>query len=675
MSAVTPNPPQVVIECTGGPLPAIFQNGAWNRTMPDIVVFDDSFVDENVCSGLTVESEHRQRLHELILGAQGVSLNRAVQQAVSQIEDHNRNLRTMGDAIPANVRGSFSIDDFCALQARDDIDEAIREAERNLSAAQEQEEIRTTGEFQPISLPPINLTGVTALLGRDLPELDRAAADYVQIQIGTLGEGGEAWLASGMNRISGGAALTDDRPCPFCAQDLVGSTLIGHYRAYFGTAYADLKNEIANSIRVSEVDHAGEAPVAFERAVRIASERQQFWSRFADVPLIDLDTAAIGQIWASARDIVMDALRAKQNAPLEQITLSQANKTTLAEYERIRQSVAALSNRLQGANAAIRLVKEQAAAGNAAVLEADVARLKAIRSRHTATINPLCADYLSEKATKSAAEQARDSARVALDLYRQTVFPAYQNAVNEYLRKFNAGFRLDRISSQNVGALSAGDRNTLALAFFFASLDQDAGLSDKIVVIDDPISSLDEHRSLASVQEIRRLMQRTTQVVVLSHNKPFLCNIWEGTDNTLRGAIEFVRDGDGSTIRVWDVNRDMITEHDRRHALLREYLNGATPNEREVAQSLRPIIEAFLRVAYPENYPAGTLLGQFRGICEQRVRAAQEILSQADINELRDLTEYANRFHHDTNPTWQTQHINDAELLSFVRRTLAFTKR
>src|SRR5450759_690767 len=41
-----PNPPQVVIECTGGPPPAIFQNGAWNRTMPDIEVFDDSFVDE-----------------------------------------------------------------------------------------------------------------------------------------------------------------------------------------------------------------------------------------------------------------------------------------------------------------------------------------------------------------------------------------------------------------------------------------------------------------------------------------------------------------------------------------------------------------------------------------------------------------------------------------------------
>ena len=54
--------------------------------------------------------------------------------------------------------------------------------------------------------------------------------------------------------------------------------------------------------------------------------------------------------------------------------------------------------------------------------------------------------------------------------------------------------------------LSSGDRNTLALAFFFASLELDTALPDKIVVIDDPMTSLDEHRSLATVQEMRRLL-------------------------------------------------------------------------------------------------------------------------------------------------------------------------
>jgi hypothetical protein len=52
-----------------------------------------------------------------------------------------------------------------------------------------------------------------------------------------------------------------------------------------------------------------------------------------------------------------------------------------------------------------------------------------------------------------------------------------------------------------------------------------------------------------------------------------------------------------------------------------------------------------------------------------------EILDQTDIDELRNLTEYANLFHHDANPSYQTQHINDAALLNFVQRTLDFASR
>jgi wobble nucleotide-excising tRNase len=309
------------------------------------------------------------------------------------------------------------------------------------------------------------------------------------------------------------------------------------------------------------------------------------------------------------------------------------------------------------------------AAGNSAVLEADLIRLTATRERYSTPIAPLCDSYLAEKANKIATEQDRDYARTALNQYWATIFTTYQGAINHYLQRFNAGFRLDQITSQNIRggsactynvlinnqripvsggspaagrpsfrtSLSAGDRNALALAFFFASLDQDPGLPDKIVVIDDPVSSLDEHRTLTSVQGIRRLMLRTAQVIVLSHNKPFLCSIWDETDETLRGALELVRDGDGSVIRSWNVNQDMITEHDRRHELLRGYVASATPNDREVAQSIRPILEAFCRVAYPKAFPPGTLLGPFLGACERYVCTSDEILDRADIDELSDL--------------------------------------
>ena len=108
----------------------------WNT--PNVVVFDDIFIDENVYSGLAVEPDHRQSLHELILGTQGVALNRNLQALVGRIEEHNRALRTKADAIPTTDRGVLNVDDFCALRPRADIDDAIGAATRALAAALEQ---------------------------------------------------------------------------------------------------------------------------------------------------------------------------------------------------------------------------------------------------------------------------------------------------------------------------------------------------------------------------------------------------------------------------------------------------------------------------------------------------------------------------------------------------------
>jgi wobble nucleotide-excising tRNase len=215
----------------------------------------------------------------------------------------------------------------------------------------------------------------------------------------------------------------------------------------------------------------------------------------------------------------------------------------------------------------------------------------------------------------------------------------------------------------------------LALAFFFASLDLDPNPADKVVVIDDPVSSLDEHRSLTTVQEMRRLAARVAQVIVLSHSKPFLCRIWEGADPGVRSALRVLRDGAGSTIETWNVDADAVTEHDRRHTALCEYAANGGQNEREIAGFIRPHLEAFFRVAYPEHFPPGTLLGQFRTLCDRRVNTPQPILNANDIHELRDIVEYANRFHHDTNPAWAAEVINANELAGFVTRTLTFAKR
>ncbi len=89
------------------------------------------FVAENVCSRIDIEAEHRQNLHELILGTQGVGLNATLQRYVATIEEHNRTLKASGDAIPAAARGTLTVEAFCALEPVENIAQAVQGAERN----------------------------------------------------------------------------------------------------------------------------------------------------------------------------------------------------------------------------------------------------------------------------------------------------------------------------------------------------------------------------------------------------------------------------------------------------------------------------------------------------------------------------------------------------------------
>jgi wobble nucleotide-excising tRNase len=698
------HPPHVVLECEGGPPDAVFQNGSWNRTLPGLMLFDDVFVDANIHSGLIVDARHRQNLHELVLGAQGVALSRQIQQLVDRTEAHNRALREKAAAIAEEIRQGFSVDDFCALPELQDVDAEIEATERALAAAQQQDAVRSSSLFDSLVLPAFDTGAIDRVLGRGLPDLHATAEARVRDHVSRLGPGGEQWLADGMQRL---ARQGVEDTCPFCAQGLKGSALIAHYRAYFSAAYRELKAEITEVLEWIRRTHSGDVHAGFERAVRVAGGRRAFWSRFCDVPEIQMDTARVVRAWNAARDAVMAALSAKQAAPLEHLTLGQDARIAIGAYDALRQEVSNLSDALVAANEQIRVVQEQAAGANSQTIARDLARLRATKNRHAPETAALCDAYLQEREAKARTEKERATARAALDQYKANAFPASQTAINVYLRRFNAGFRLDSVTSTatrggpactydvvinetpvSIGGgtpeegepsfrntLSSGDRNTLALAFFFASLDQDRNLATAVVVIDDPISSLDDHRSLTTVQEVRRLAERAGQVIVLSHDKRFLCRIWNGMDPTLRSALEIVRDGDGSTIRPWSVDEDSITEHDRRHSRLRAYVDSSTGEPREIARDIRPHLEAFLRVACPEHFRPGTLLGPFLGLCRQQCGRPNQILDQAATRELGELTEYANRFHHDTNPAWETEVINDAELRSYVERALAFARR
>lgn len=675
----------------------MFHNGRWSTPTPNIAIFDDHFVAANVCSGIEIDSSHREALHELILGSDGVSLVQAINQHAKRIEELNRALNLKGNSIPSSTRGPLSIDDFCGLPQLTDPLGAIAEKERLLAAARSAAQIRAQSLFSRFDLPSFDVAEVSALLSRSLDDLDTE----VLAHISSLGPGAEAWLGGGLERLSS----SDDREvCPFCTQTIRDRSILDKYRAFFGEAYKTFKKQIGEfGVRLRD-RFVEAARLRLENSLRSEEKKIQFWRQFMELPELDLDISTFLSAWQLARETVLGALREKYSSPLDSLPLSAEALALVEDYEARRVALLEKLNGLLEFNGAITCVKDDARGADVGAVEAQLAKLRATNLRHSEPCLTLCREYLDVKNEKANTERAKAEARAQLDQYRSQVLPRYSTAINTYLRQFNAGFRLGPISSVNPrgrsscnytvminevqvsltaengpsfrNTLSAGDRNTLALAFFFASLDHDPHLAEKVVVLDDPMNSLDEHRSRNTVHAVRDLLRRVSQVIVLSHSKTFLLDVSARTDSQDFTALTIQRTTDGSTLSKWDIEASAATEHERRHRLVTEYLQDSDPaRARDAAAALRPLLEAFLRIAYPGELRAGEVLNSFMERCQHQIGRPTEILNEADLTELRKLTSYGNLFHHESNPSQSTDNINDQELADYCRRVLSFTRR
>jgi wobble nucleotide-excising tRNase len=310
------NPPHIVIDIDGGQ--AVFQNSRWNTTYQDILIFDDLFVHDNVHSGLTVDAGHRQNLHELILGREGVALARSVESMTREIANLQNIVREKADRITTDLRGKISVDEFCSLQNIPNIDSYIIDVERRVSALKEIHSVRATQQFDPFALPPLDGPSIQGLLSLALPDLDVIALTAVKEHFTSLGEFAENWVAEGLKYLPNSGS-PGSNSCPFCGQTLEGSVIINHYRAYFGAAYKELKRSLSETRSSLKQDLGGDSLAKFQRAIETTKQRYRFWGRFIDLPDFDLDIDHVAKIWIEVRDSLDRFLGSKIASPLARI--------------------------------------------------------------------------------------------------------------------------------------------------------------------------------------------------------------------------------------------------------------------------------------------------------------------------------------------------------------------
>ena len=230
--------------------------------------------------------------------------------------------------------------------------------------------------------------------------------------------------------------------CPFCGQDLSGSTLLTHYQVYFSEAYATHKSRIADTkSRVLE-KLGGDRLARFQRKVQLSKDRYHFWSRFLSLPAFDIDSDELANCWAAVRDGLVKALDKKATDPLEPQVLNGDVREAVEKYNDLAREVYSTTTALLAQHNEIALAKEKASHGNLASAKAQLARLETIERRHEKDTTAKCSEYLKASQGEKTAENQKVVARAALDKHRKKVFGTYQTAINEFLGKFNADFEI-----------------------------------------------------------------------------------------------------------------------------------------------------------------------------------------------------------------------------------------
>lgn len=687
--------PHVIVSLESGN--AIFQNNSWSNTAA-IEVFDTNFVNENVFSGQSVDHDHKRNLYRFVLGVEGVHLAKAIDDLVEEIKGINQRLKDQQLAIRNEIRSNLSVDDFVVAGPIGNIDQLIAQKQAEVESLRQADKIRGATNLSQLVLPQIPTDRLVAILQKTLEDVSAEAEEMVKHHLShnTVGAD-EVWLENGLS-------YAKDNDCPFCGQSLEEIDLFAAYRDYFNLAYRQLKAELSTFQSEQSGVFATEQLLSIQRTIDNNTTLINFWQTYVDTdnwPAIDFE--AIQTSLQLLGQVSIAHLERKILSPLETVSLDTSFETAKAEY---LATVALVNNYNQivaNLNALIEDKKAQTLSGKFQQAEQELLQFLDKKRRHEAEdVRNLCDEYQRLKTDKTTKEAEKITAKNRLAAYTETLFATYKDTINRYLLRFGAGFQITDIKTGYRGGtpsssfalqvngntvdlgknsadgtptfkttLSDGDKSTLAFAFFLARLDQDSDLGQKVVVFDDPITSLDIHRKTATQQEISRVAERASQIIILSHDLHFLHALWKNANRTQTKTIRINSSGShSSNIDEWDINREARGEYFESYYQLTGFLEqGAASDLRAVARCIRPVLEGYLRVRFPQEFPGNEWLGEFLRKIGQ---LSYPNLTNLNLvkTELEDINQYSSKYHHAQNTRYDSEPISHAELLSFVERTI-----
>ncbi len=560
------------ISFTAGDSEHVFASGKWAKPFTALHVFDQAFVNRNVHSGHVMDNDHGKNLYTVILGETSGELLEEAANLEAKIAEHNSSMRDIKDELQSYVPRDVTLEAFIALPQSSSLEDDIRRQTERVETLGKRKKLDRADGFAPIELPELS-ESYEKVLKKTIGNFLDNAEQLVHEQIEKTNGATVSWIEQGCDH------LADDN-CPFCGESTKSSKLIAAYKGFFSREYNTLKAEI-NSLNGFIESAYGERVVVHQQKVLSEnSSARQFWEDFIEVPPLDASVfEEISDSIGRARDRLSELADEKKQNPLDEVKLD----VDLSFSSSLQDRIDDYNTLVKVANERIEELRKAQAEGDVAEETAKLAALRATGVRYEPTVVSQIETWQSATDRKEKLGKERKSLQKKIQKETKAVFAARGDLINGILDSFGAGYRLGEFATNNRtkppsvqirvcfdgqeksvklddkaskserpfdAALSSGERNMLAFALFITGLAQDDDIANKVVVIDDPITNLDERRLTRTAEIVADIGDQSQQLIVLSHNNTFLDSIAENTKSKASQRLQLTKDNDGVSLEL-----------------------------------------------------------------------------------------------------------------------------
>ena len=681
----------------------VVNGGELSKPYPSIKIFDSIFIDENIYSGSIVDRSHYQNQCEIIIGAEGVKLNEAITKNNEELVKIRKELKGKKEdlmGIIENLGSSISVEEFIKTENKDDINKLIENKEKDKKV------VKNLKEINKIEIPKILIAPIVgenfehSLLGS--PE-NVPAVRYQEIRSHIKQHMGKVKVEniSAENWIQVGAEFKKDDHCPFCAQSIKGIDIVKAYDSYFSKAYKDFYNRVVSDRKILSKYRSDEFKNEIEKSLEANHNIFNGYKTLADIDVPELPESEVKEALNEIKEVA-DFLDKKFIEKLEDLTQkidAPSINENIQKWKKSREAIANYNKKLSAYDQEVSNHKQRGKEANFGNIEQELKDLRLIKCRFGADAEEKIKSFKETNEKQEMMEKDTANKKKELSVYSETIAKKLNNKMNEILEYLGANFGIeygapnfrghkpivelqliiakkkvqgrssDELDEPNFkNTLSAGDKSTLALAFFLVTLKEE-NLQEKITILDDPFTSLDGIRRRKTACKIEEIAKMAKQTIIFSHDEHFL-KLLSDNMSYIKGEIKCAkfplsRRGNAvcDELNCIDLEEETESESRKNVKKIKNFVTNGEGNKNDILPILRKILENFYR-----NYDPGTFSKLDLGGIVRHLKETNGC-SETVLEALKLIHQYSNEGHHGENASGPLK-INEGELLNFCKDTL-----